>query len=170
MRWLIVLLLAGCAVSSSPSSAPAASPTATSTATAATPTPSPCSPSDQDQYVYHPARLVVLAVCIRVTGSVAAIRKEADGDRHLLLALDPQFAYLLTPANNGVELGDLVVEPVCIGNVTQADAIAICAADLDPLKVLPFVGQHVWMEGRYVTDSDHGGWAELHPLYAWGSW
>jgi len=31
------------------------------------------------------------------------------------------------------------------------------------------VGAHVWMEGRYVADSEHGGWAELHPLHRWGA-
>ena len=103
-----------------------------------------------------------------VSGTIATVRHEADGDRHILLALDPQFSNLLRPANQGVELGDLVVEPVCIERVTQADALAICAADRDPVTTLPSVGAHVWMEGRYVLDLQHGGWAELHPLYRWG--
>jgi hypothetical protein len=111
----------------------------------------------------------VLRACIRVTGTVAAIRKEADGDLHILLALDPAYRSLLRPANQGEELGDLVVEPVCVRSVTQADAVAICVSDPDPLpNVFPVVGEHVWMEGRYVLDLDHGGWAELHPLYRWG--
>jgi hypothetical protein len=25
------------------------------------------------------------------------------------------------------------------------------------------------MEGRYVLDLEHGSWAELHPLYRWGT-
>jgi hypothetical protein len=133
------------------------------------PTASACRPTDQDRYVYNPARLEVLRACIRVTGTVAAIRKEADGDLHILLALDPAYRSLLRPANQGEELGDLVVEPVCVRSVTQADAIAICASDPDPLpNAFPVVGQHVWMEGRYVLDLEHGGWAELHPLYRWG--
>jgi hypothetical protein len=24
------------------------------------------------------------------------------------------------------------------------------------------------MEGRYILDSQHHAWAELHPLYRWG--
>jgi hypothetical protein len=103
-------------------------------------------------------------------GTVAAVRKEADGDLHILLALDPRYAYLLTPANQGEELGDLVVEPVCVRSVTQLDAEAICASDPDPLSPpFPVVGQRVWMQGRSVFDLDHGGWAELHPLYRWGA-
>lgn len=136
-----------------------------------TPTPKPvaCAPTDQDQYVYHPDRLAVQAACIRVTGTIEAVRYEADGDLHILLALDPPYAQLLTPANQGVELGDLVVEPVCVRSVSQADAIAICASDPDPLPgPFPIVGQQVRMEGRYVFDLEHGGWAELHPLYRWG--
>lgn len=132
------------------------------------PTPATsCQSTDQDRYVYNPDRLKVVTACLRVTGTVAAIRSEADGDLHILLALDAPFSHLLTPANQGVELGDLVVEPVCVHSVTQADAIASCAADPDPVRSLPGLGWHIWMEGRYVFDEDHGGWAELHPLYRW---
>jgi hypothetical protein len=139
---------------SRPTSKPAAAPT--------------CRTTDQDRYVYHPSRLEVVRACVRVTGTVAAIRTEADGDLHILLRLDAAYRGLLRPANQGEELGDLVVEPVCVGGVTQADAVAICASDPDPLAgPFPSVGQHVSMEGRYVLDLDHSGWAELHPLYRW---
>jgi hypothetical protein len=135
----------------------------------ATPKPVACTATDQDRYVYNPYRLDVQAACIRVTGVVAAVPKEADGDLHILLALDSKYAYLLRPANQGEELGDLVVEPVCVRAVTQLDAEAICASDPDPFPgPFPVVGEHIWMEGRYVFDLDHGGWAELHPLYRWG--
>ncbi|MBF6606653.1 MAG: hypothetical protein IVW53_13865 [Chloroflexi bacterium] len=180
---------AGIGTSAAPSSAPSAAPaadTATAPTTAAhatakalaqasarpttrpTANPATCSPTDQDRYVYHPYRLAIHAACISITGTVAAVRHEVDGDVHILVALDPAYRYLLTTANQGVELGDLVVEPVCVRRVTQADAIATCASDPDPLAgLLPTVGARVWMEGRYVFDLDHGGWAELHPLYRW---
>jgi hypothetical protein len=148
---------------------PTITPPTSKPAPRATPLPAACTPTDQDQYVYHPYRLQVEAACIHVTGVIQAVRREADGDFHILLALDPQYAYLLTPANQGVELGDLVVEPICVKSVTQTDAIAVCAADPDPLpSPYPTVGERVWMEGRYVFDLDHSGWAELHPLYRWG--
>jgi hypothetical protein len=166
-----------------PTALPTSASLATNTApswTSAPPTASPaiftslpatstaCLSTDQDQYVYHPSRLQVLASCIRVTGVIAAIRNEADGDLHLLLRLVHEFANLLTPANAN-ESGDLVIEPVCVKSVTQADAIAVCASDPDPFGgPFPTVGQHIWMEGRYVLDADHGSWAELHPLYRWG--
>lgn len=143
-----------------------AKPTATPRPTSA---PLACRATDQDAYVYHPYRLEVLAGCVHVTGTVAAVRREADGDLHILIALDGRYASLLRPANQGQELGDLVVEPVCVKSVSQTDAIAICAADPDPLRPpYPVVGESVWLEGRYVLDLDHGGWAELHPLYRWG--
>ncbi len=153
--------------------APPTTPRPTPQATRArTPTPTvaaACVPTDQDQYVYSPDRLVVQAACIRVTGVVQAVRTESDGDFHILLALDPAYARLLTPANQGEELGDLVVEPICVRAVSQASAVAACASDPDPLQPpYPGVGDAIWMEGRYVFDLDHGRWAELHPLYRWG--
>jgi hypothetical protein len=160
-----------------PSSASAGRPSGGTTPAAATarsttiptPTSAGCTPTDQDRYVYHPLRLEVLAPCIRVSGTVAAVRNEADGDLHILLDLDTPYRGLLRPSNRGEELGDLVVEPVCVHGVTQADAVDVCAADPDPLAgPFPSVGQHVWMEGRYVLDLEHGSWAELHPLYRWG--
>ena len=107
-----------------------------------------CRPTDQTGDAYHPDRLRVVASCLRVSGTVAAVRHVADGDRHILLALDPPFSNLLRPANQGLELGDLVVEPVWVGPVTQADTRATFGADPDPVTTLPTVGAHVWMEGR----------------------
>jgi hypothetical protein len=154
------------------SAGPSAS-AATRSPTAATPKPttrpSTCKPTDQDRYVYNPSRLAVQAACIHVSGTVEAVRHEADGDLHILLALDPAYTRLLRPANQGEELGDLVVEPVCVRSVSQADAKGTCASDPDPFPgSFPVVGEAVWMEGRYVFDLQHGGWAEIHPLYRWG--
>jgi hypothetical protein len=129
--------------------------------------PAQCQPTDQDQYVYHPQRLHVLQSCIRVTGVVDALRVENDGDLHIQLRLDPQYRFLLQPANSH-EQGDLVVEPVCPSLPLQPDALDVCVGDAHPLTVLPAQGQRVWMEGRYVLDGEHGDWAELHPLYRWG--
>lgn len=126
-----------------------------------------CDAGDQASYIYHPERLAVLADCIHVSGIIEEIRNEADGDLHMLLKLDPEYNTLLTPANSN-ELGDLVIEPVCVKTPTQADAILPCSTDPDPLQILPVAGDRVWMEGRYVTDTEHGGWAEIHPLARWG--
>ena len=151
-----------------PTSAPSPAP-APSATPAGTGAPGACFPTDQDQYVYNPNRLTVLQACVHMTGTVAAIRTEADGDEHILIKPDPAYASLVNAANSGLELGDLVNEPVCINPVTQADAVATCGGDKDPLSMAGLaVGQHVWFEGRYVNDGAHGGWAELHPVYRWG--
>ena len=107
-----------------------------------------------------------------VVVTVLAIRSEADGDLHIRVQLYPPFRGMLTAGNQqqcgqGI-CGLLVVEPICVHAVTQADAVSICAADPDPVKSLPAVGAHIWLEGRSVRDLDHSDWAELHPLYRWG--
>lgn len=129
--------------------------------------PSDCVPGDQDPYVYSPDRLHVLAACLRVTGTVRGISVEADGDQHIQVELDAPYWSLLTPGND-TQFGRLVVEPVCVGDTDEPDAKRACAGDRDPVVDLPTIGQHVWIEGRYVVDSNHYYWAEFHPLYAWG--
>ncbi len=170
---MIVLLAACGSQSPTPITSPDNSPTGISSPSTV---PSGCQPTDQDQYIYHPDRLSIQASCIRITGEVLAKIVEADGDFHVRVLLDSPYQNLVNSANQqqcannnqGVRTcGLLVVEPVCVNPVTQSDAVATCAADPDPLVSLPNVGQHVWMEGRYVFDLDHGGWAELHPLYRW---
>lgn len=188
----LALVMACTATAPATPPAPASPPTATATSTATAQAtgeggdegsgapiapvavkapPRGCAPTDQDRYVYNPARLQVVTPCLLVTGTVATIRNEADGDLHILIALDAAYTHLLRPANQGEELGDLVVEPVCERTVTQADAVPTCAGDRDPLAPLPgSVGAHIWLEGRYVYDLQHGGWAEMHPLYRWGAY
>ena len=121
-----------------------------------------------DRYVHHPARLQVLAACIRVT---AGSHSSAPTPMATYTWASPStllYVHLVVAANSGVERGDLVIEPISESRVTQADAIATCAADRDPLRALPTLGEHVWMEGRFFADLDNGGWRELHPLYRWG--
>jgi hypothetical protein len=127
-----------------------------------------CVPGDQDAYVYRPARLSVLAPCIRLVGTVEASSVETDGDVHLNVRLDEAYRGVLRPGND-FEDGDLIVEPVCQIAPPQADAIRVCASDPAPLDRVPKVGDHVWLEGRYVIDVQHHDWAELHPLYRWGT-
>src|SRR5438552_8024985 len=98
-----------------------------------------------------------------VTGTVAAVRSEPDGDYHILLRLDPPFAGLINDRNIAGEHGDLVLEPVCELPVTQPDAISTCAG-VAPTIVTPPLGSHVSATGAYVLDTDHG-WMELHPLW-----
>lgn len=131
------------------------------------PTASGCvQPSDSGSHVYNPDRLQVIQPCLSVTGTIDFIRHEQDGDYHIGLRVDPQYANLPNQCNstclNGAEHGDLVVEPVCMTSPTQADAVSSCQGYQNTI-VIPPVGTHVEMTGAYVLDKDHG-WTEIHPL------
>ena len=158
LRIVIVglLLCAGCAPSSSATVLPSPTPKVES-----------CAPGDQDAYTYRPARLKALLPCIRVVGIVVSSEVEQDGDIHINVRLDDAYRGVLV-AGNDFEDGNLIVEPVCQLPPLQADAIRVCAADPAPLGSVPAIGDHVWLEGRYVLDLQHHAWAELHPLYRWG--
>ncbi len=110
----------------------------------------------------NPGRLRVLDSCISVTGTVEEIRKEADGDVHILFRLDQQFESLLNEKNFARQYGDLVLEPICQGKVRQADAAEPCSRYVGPYFE-PQIGQRFAVSGAYVRDADHG-WNELHPV------
>src|SRR5690348_1467817 len=68
------------------------------------------------QHVYHPDRLHVVGQCMTVRGTVTEVRREPDGDLHILLA---GHSALVNSANVTYEHGDLVLEEICQGPVTQ---------------------------------------------------
>jgi Protein of unknown function (DUF3761) len=138
------------------SSAVVATPTGVATATC----------GDPHAHVYSPDRLQLLASCVTVTGVVDVIRKEKDGDLHVLLRLDPGEEKYIN-AKNAQEEGDLVLEPVCVDQPTQADAVSACAGYRNPLSIPP-VGAHISVTGPWVLDLDHG-WLEIHPVSSFGS-
>lgn len=116
------------------------------------------------QHVYHPARLKVIQPCIEVTGTMHHTKPEADGDDHIQLRVDPQFADLLNDKNKRVQANSLIIEPVCQGPVTQPDAIAACRDFHSPVEV-PTRGTKVRVLGRFVLDTEAGhGWTEIHPV------
>lgn len=123
-------------------------------------------------HVYHPDRLIVNKDCIVVTGTIVdatagkksdGVRHEKDGDTHGWLQLDDQFKDLLNAGNLSDEGGNLVFEIVCRFPVTQADAKAACAGYQDHIN-LPPVGSRVRIVGRYVQDTFHAKWMEIHPV------
>lgn len=127
--------------------------------------PSPERTCDQTlwNHVYRPSRLKIFEQCKTVTGVIEAIREEKDGDDHILLKLDSEFSNLINAENVREQQGDLVLEPVCVGPVTQKDAISACLGYKSPIKVPP-VGTHVRVTGSYVSDLQHNGWMEIHPV------
>jgi hypothetical protein len=151
--------------------------TAETSATPATPSTIPsteCDPSIS-VHVYHPNRLILKQECIAVTGTIVdatatqskhqtdGTRHEHDGDTHGWLKVDSGFENLLNSGNTNDEDGNLVFEIICRFPVTQTDAKAACQGYTDQIS-LPPVGSHVRIVGRYVQDTFHGQWNEIHPV------
>jgi hypothetical protein len=116
------------------------------------------------EHVYHKYRLEVIEECKSVTGTIEKIRKEDDGDLHMLLKLDAGQENLLNDKNISGQHGDLVLEPICVNKVTQEDAKEPCSGYVNDVKI-PKVGDHVKVTGSYVLDKEHG-WNEIHPVTA----
>jgi hypothetical protein len=114
-------------------------------------------------HVYNPNRLQVVDACKSVLGIIESKRTEKDGDYHIRVKLDPQFSNLINSANIKNQLGDLVVEPICVNKVTQADAVSACQNFHQNISIPP-IGSHVNITGSYVLDKEHGNWAEIHPV------
>jgi hypothetical protein len=151
--------------------------TAETPAPPATPiiTPSTECDSSISVHVYHPNRLIVKQECIAVTGTIVdatatqskhqadGTRHEHDGDTHGWLKVDSGFENLLNSGNTNDEDGNLVFEIICRFPVTQTDAKAACQGYADHIS-LPPVGSHVRIVGRFVQDTFHGQWNEIHPV------
>jgi hypothetical protein len=123
--------------------------------------------SDPDSiwsHVYNPYRLTVINSCITASGYVDNVLKEADGDYHVRLALDSQYSNLTNSANDQYQYGDLVVEIICALPITQSDAMAACQNYTNSI-IIPSVNDHITVTGSYVLDTEHSGWAEIHPAY-----
>ena len=148
--------------------------------TTPTPTPPSISPSIEcdssiSAHVYHPNRLIVKQECIEVTGTIVdatatqskhqtdGTRHEHDGDTHGWLKVDSGFENLLNSGNTNDEGGNLVFEIICRFLITQMDAKAACQGYTDQIS-LPPVGSHVRIVGRFVQDTFHGQWNEIHPV------
>lgn len=124
------------------------------------------------KHVYNPERLQVYQMCVTVTGTIVdathgkrkdGVRKEADGDCHGWLKLDPGQEKYLNAGNMSDEEGNLVYEVVCLYKVTQKDAVSACKGYKNTVKLAP-VGSHVKMSGSWVTDDNHAHWMEIHPV------
>jgi len=145
--------------------------------TPATPSTTPSTECDSNisAHVYHPNRLIVKQECIAVTGTIVdatatqskhqtdGTRHEHDGDTHGWLKVDSGFENLLNSGNMNDENGNLVFEIICRFPITQTDAKAPCQGYTDQVA-LPPVGSHVRIVGRYVQDTFHGQWNEIHPV------
>lgn len=112
-----------------------------------TPTPPPGPPAPADAHldsVYHNYRLQVLHTNQEFTGTVTAVRSEADGDTHVEVTPDPAYAALAYTGQNYV-----VVEPMPGQSIPT-----------------PSVGDHIHVVGTHVYDTNHAH-NEIHPVLSW---
>ncbi len=58
-----------------------------------------------------------------------------------------------------------MVDIVCAFGVTQANAIYACSGYENRIPV-PKEAEHAVITGQLVSDTEHGGWNEIHPVYA----
>ncbi len=134
--------------------------------------------------VYLSGRLHLLDRCTTVTGTVDCFKAEPDGDIHVRLRVDPQFARLLKPANSlqtcaGHPGPHLVVEiiPQRPQGVLFRTNNAKSGGFITPANPAP--GDHVTITGPYVIDTNSlhrilyqgraaENWAEIHPAWAIG--
>lgn len=122
---------------------------------------SDCDP-EKWKHVYDPDRLQVLDNCKVVTGVITERNADPDGDEHMLLKLDKGQNHLLKKKNKTKKDGCLVIEAVCVNNITRKRAKGACNGYANNVW-LPKVGDHVKVTGSYVLDS-HNGWTEIHPI------
>jgi hypothetical protein len=123
-----------------------------------------CDPTLWD-HVFHPARLHTLKTCMTVSGIIDHIKREPDGDLHIRVHLDPQYSNLTNSANDQIQAGDLVIEPVCDHEPTQSNAAIEACSGFQSQIVIPPKGTHIQTTGRYVLDtSPNHGWTEIHPV------
>jgi hypothetical protein len=115
-------------------------------------------------HVYHPNRFTLWKKCTSVTGVIMHLKKEADGDYHIQLKLDPGQPRFLNQRNMDIQKGCLVLEIICFNKVTQVDAIQPCKRCSRNITV-PGRGDHVKVTGSFVKDLERNhGWNEIHPV------
>ncbi len=122
-------------------------------------------PASISSHVYNPYRLQIVKQCVAASGTVDRVIEENDGDIHMRLSLDHAYSNLTNSANDQYQYGDLVVEIICVGPITQADAVPACQGYTNNI-LIPDVGEHITVSGPYVLDTEHYNWAEIHPVYA----
>jgi len=125
-------------------------------------------------------RFTVIKQCVTVTGTVVWKHYfNDDGDANFNVVLDPAFRNMLGSGSYSQVFASkylggpaMHIEVVCQGPVTSLTKQNVGACDgyngPNFKPVLPKIGQHVMVTGRYLIEMPEmpGGITELHPAYA----
>ena len=122
---------------------------------------SPCDPSLW-LHTYRPERLIILDSCVTITGTIEHVQREADGDKHIRIKLDPGQEKYLNVKNISSQSGCLVVEIIYANLPVLPRSLKASKGYTNKLRV-PKKGEHVVVTGAWVTDTNHG-WNEIHPV------
>jgi hypothetical protein len=126
------------------------------------------------------ARFTVIKQCVTVTGRVVWTHYfNNDGDANFNIVLDAPYKNMLGPGSYSKVFASkypggpaMHMETVCQAPVTSTSKENVGACDgyngPDFRSVLPKIGQHVMVTGRYLIEMPEmpGGITELHPVYA----
>jgi hypothetical protein len=114
--------------------------------------------------VYLRDRLRVLDACQAVSGVVADVGLEPDGDLVMELIPDPPYAAILRLGNrnNPEAHGHLIVEVPCQGPTTEPAPRVACASFSGARIPVPTMGSHIVAAAHWVEDLNHAAWGELH--------
>jgi hypothetical protein len=140
----------------------------------------PCLPQ-LDRFILPPkeARFTVIRQCVTVTGTVVWVHYfNSDGDANFNVVLDPPYKNMLGPGSYSNVFASkypggpaMHMETVCQAPITSKGKNNVGACDgyngPDFRPVLPKLGQHVMVTGRYLIEMPEmpGGITELHPVY-----
>lgn len=115
----------------------------------------------------RPERFTLVAPCVTFTGTVLAIKQEADGDEHIQVRVDQPG--LTNARNDAAQHGALVmeIEPWQRGETSTALGASAEAgrapAPFCPQACALQVGQRIRVTSAIVTDNVGGhGWNEAH--------
>ena len=114
-------------------------------------------------HVYNPSRLKIIEDCITVTGIVEKIRKEKDGDIHIVIRLDNGQENLLNTINNTQQDSCLILEIIHVYPATEPNSAIQSKRDYINQVTIPQQGDHIYATGSYVKDLNNG-WMEIHPV------
>jgi hypothetical protein len=114
--------------------------------------------------IRRPERFIVIEPETTFTGTIVAIKKEDDGDKHHRLLLDEEFNHFINEKNTAMQHGCLVfeIEPWQYGLTSSAlDADKVNGRPVSTYPTVFAIGQRVRITSPILLDTEHN-WNESH--------